>query len=133
MFLMFGDEADREHAKGKKFFVYGAIFIHTDCIPALHSEVENARNKAGLSTTDSLKFASATRPRDMPIEAHRQLKNDVMCAAEQIGEIKFCAQATLHELARNQDYDDLVLWGANTVLSKFNFFLGSGKSMGTSC
>jgi hypothetical protein len=123
MFLMFGDEADREQGKGKKFFVYGAIFIDTNCIPALHNHIQKLRNEAGLAATDSLKFAGATRPKDMLLEAHRDLKNKVMRAAEEIGHVKFCAQVTLHDLARNQVHDDLVLWGANTVLGRFNRFL----------
>jgi len=121
--LMFGDEADREQGKGKRFFVYGAIFIDTDRIPALHDEIEKARQKAGFAATDSLKFAGATRPKDMSLNAHRDLKNKVMCAAEEVGDVKVCAQVTLHDLARNQEHDDLVLWGANTVLGKFNLFL----------
>jgi hypothetical protein len=30
---------------------------------------------------------------------------------------------TLHDLARNQEHDDLTSWGANTVLGRFNLFL----------
>jgi hypothetical protein len=37
---------------------------------------------------------------------------------------------TLHELARNKGHDDLVLFGANTVLSKFNMFLDENKTYG---
>ena len=54
MYLMFGDEADREQGRGKKFFVYGAIFVHTNSIPALHDEIAKARRQAGLVDTDSL-------------------------------------------------------------------------------
>jgi hypothetical protein len=53
-----------------------------------------------------------------------------MCAAEEVGGVKFCAQVTLHDLARNQEHDDLVLWGANTVLGKFNLFLGDQSQYG---
>src|SRR5437660_1470476 len=102
MYLMFGDEADRDQVVGKKFFVYGAIFVPVDSIAALHDEIENARREAGLVNTDSLKFAGSTRPKTITIEAHRDLKSRVMTAAEKIGNITFCAQVTLHELARNQ-------------------------------
>jgi hypothetical protein len=130
MFLMFGDEADREQGKGKRFFVYGAIFIDTNRMPALHDEIEKLRSKAGLAATASLKFAGATRPKDMPLEAHRDLKNKLMYAAEEIGGVKFCAQVTLHDLARNQEHDDLDLWGANTVLGRFNRFLTEHNEYG---
>src|SRR5262245_65547225 len=101
MFLMFGDEADREQGKGKRFFVYGAIFIDTDRIPALHDEIEKARQKAGFAATDSLKFAGATRPKDMSINEHRDLKNKVMCAAEAVGDVKVCETVRLIALERH--------------------------------
>jgi hypothetical protein len=81
---MFGDEADREQGKGKKFFVYSAIFIDTNRIPALHDQIEKLRNEAGLAATDSLKFARATRPKDMPLEAHRDLKILILWGANTV-------------------------------------------------
>jgi hypothetical protein len=130
MHFMFGDEADREQGRGQKFFVYGAIFISADKISALHVEVEKARKAAGLDNTDSLKFASGTRPKGMTFKGHRDLKKTVMLLAREIGDVTFCAQVTLHELAQSRDHDDLVLWGANTVLSKFNMFLEEHESHG---
>jgi hypothetical protein len=47
MYLMFGDEADRTAVQGKKFFVYGAIFVPTNSISALHHEIERLRVKSG--------------------------------------------------------------------------------------
>jgi hypothetical protein len=129
MYLMFGDEADHDRGRGQKFFVYGAIFVHADCLPTLHDAIETAREKAGLKDTDSLKFASK-RPETMSIEQHRELKSIVMTLARDIGKVKFCAQVTLHELARNQTHDDLVLWGANTILGKFNTFLDENATYG---
>jgi hypothetical protein len=66
----------------------------------------------------------------LTIEAHRELKKKVMSAARDIGKVTFCAQATLHELARSQKHDDLVLWGANTILARFNMFLADKNSYG---
>lgn len=130
MFLMFGDEADAEQVKGKQFFVYGAVFIPTNTIAALHTEVEKARRSAGFADNDSLKSASRSRPKHISSDVHRQLKADVMKAALEIGNVRFCAQVTLHELARNQKHDDLVLFGANTILGKFNAFLEENRSVG---
>jgi hypothetical protein len=130
MFMMFGDEADREQGRGQMFFVYGAIFAPTDNMKALHDEVEKARRAAGLADTDTLKFASRTRPKQMTFEAHRDLKKKVMTLARDVGSVRFCAYVMLHELARNQSHDDLVLWGANTVLGKFNMFLEEENSFG---
>jgi hypothetical protein len=130
MFLMFGDEADAEQSRGQKFFVYGAVFIPTNNIVALHTELEKARKSAGFADTDSLKSASRSRPKHVSAETHRDLKSRVMKVAHEVGNVKFCAQVTLHELARNQKHDDLVLFGANTVLGKFNAFLSESKSFG---
>lgn len=41
MYLMFGDEADQDAVKGKKFFV------PTNSLYALHSEIERLRVAAG--------------------------------------------------------------------------------------
>jgi hypothetical protein len=53
-----------------------------------------------------------------------------MKAAREHGNVRFCAQVTLHELARNQEHDDRVLFGANTILGKFNTFLHDEASYG---
>jgi hypothetical protein len=130
MYLMFGDEADKEAAKDKKFFVYGAVFVPTNSISPLHAEVERLRVGAGMAASDSLKSGTNSKPKSMSAETHRQLKNDVMKAAREKGNIRFCAQVTLHELARNRDHDDRVEWGANTILGKFNTFLREQGSYG---
>jgi hypothetical protein len=130
MHLMFGDEADHNQTVGKKFFVYGGAFAPTDSLAALHTAVEEARKDAGLSPTDSLKSSSKSRPKTMSPEQHRDLKQKVMESAREVGNVKFCAYVILHELARNQKHDDLVLFGANTVLGKFNAFLTESKSYG---
>jgi hypothetical protein len=130
MFFMFGDEADADQGRGQKFFVYGAVFVPANNMPALHTRMEKARKEAGLGNTDSLKSASNSRPKAMTFEAHRDLKKTVMSLAREVGDVTFCAQVTLHELARNKSHDDLVLWGANTVLSKFNQFLEERNSHG---
>jgi hypothetical protein len=130
MYLMFGDEADKEQTAGKKFFVYGAVFVPTNSMASLHAEIEKARKEAGLVNTDSLKSSSNSRPEGFPPEKHRVLKNTVMKLAREVGNVKFCAQVTLHELARNQEQKDLVLFGANTILGKFNTFLSDNRTQG---
>jgi hypothetical protein len=130
MYFMFGDEADADQGRGQKFFVYGAIFVPATNMPPLHAQVESARIASGLANTDSLKSAVGTRPESMTFEAHRELKNTVMSLARKVGDVTFCSQVTLHDLARNKSHDELVLWGANTVLSKFNQFLQERNSYG---
>ena len=126
MYLMFGDEADKEQTAGKKFFVYGAVFVPTNSMASLHAEIEKARKEAALANTDSLKSSSNSRPEGFPPEKHRDLKNTVMKLAREVGNVKFCAQVTLHELARNQEQKDLVLFGANTILGAARRMAGDG-------
>jgi hypothetical protein len=104
--------------------------IRTRRPEALHAEIEKARKTAGYADTDSLKSSSNSRPKSITPEKHRELKNTVMKIARETGNIKFCAQVTLHDLARNQEHDDRVLWGANTILGKFNTFLKEEKTYG---
>ena len=130
MYLMFGDEADHNQDDGKKFFMYGAIFVPTNTLASLHREIERARSDAGLTTTDSLKSSSRSRPATMSAQQHRELKQKVTALAKEVGNVRFCAYVILHALARNQSHDDLVLFGANTVLGKFNAFLNENKSYG---
>lgn len=114
MHLMFGDEADKDAAKDKRFFVYGAIFVPSNSISALHSEVERLRTAAGMSGTDTLKSGTNTKPNGMANDAHKQLKIDVTKAALEKGNVKLCVQVTLHDLARNLSHDDRIFYGANT-------------------
>lgn len=119
MFLMFADEADREQDRGQKFFVYGAIFIDSARARDLHSAVAEVRVHAGYTAGDSLKFADNTRPAAVDRDAHRAAKARVMELAIEHG-VQFCAYAMLHEVARNKTHEELVQWGANTLLGKFN-------------
>jgi hypothetical protein len=130
MYLMFGDEADKDKMADKKFFAYGAIWCPSNSVPSLHAGIENARKAAGYAETDSLKSSSNSRPKNVTPEKHRELKNEVMRLAREVGNVKFCAQVTLHELARNQSHTELVARGANTILSRFNMFLAEQRSYG---
>ena len=87
MFLLFGDEADSDRGRGQKFFVYGAIFVPSDTLQGLHAAIEKARTGACLKNTDSLKFASRTKPKDMTPSVHRDLKREIMKLAREIGNV----------------------------------------------
>ena len=126
MFLMIGDEADVEQGKGQRFFIYGAIFVQADNIKVLTDEVEAIRQQAGFKATDSFKFADKSRPESVKKEAFRVAKSKVLDLAGKYGNA-FCAYAILHELAGNKPHKDLVLFGANTLLGKFNEYLGTYK------
>jgi hypothetical protein len=127
MFVMLGDEADAEQGRGQSFFVYGAVFIQADNIEALNDGVEAARVAAKFNPSDSLKFADATRPKHVDKETFRKVKGKVMDLATQYG-VVFCCYSILHELAGNQSHRDLVTFGANTLVGKFDEWLGWNKN-----
>lgn len=122
MHCMVADEADAEQGRGQKFFIYGAIFVEQGKLKSLHEEVESARVKAKYARTDSLKFADKTRPAHVSREDHKTLKAEIVKIAAK-HDVTFCAYATLHELAKNKEHGELITWGANTLLGRFNEFL----------
>jgi hypothetical protein len=126
MYVMLGDEADFEQARGQKFFVYGAIFIPPDGIKPISDGIEAARVAAKYDATDSLKFAVKTCPEKVTKETFRDLKAKVIDLAIQHG-VTFCAYAILHALASNQAHRELVTFGANTLLGRFDEFLSTDK------
>ena len=56
------------------------------------------------------------------MDAHRDVKRVMIALAEELG-VTFCAYVILHAIGRAQNVDDLVQYGANTALGKFNEFL----------
>jgi hypothetical protein len=72
MYLMFGDEADKDQTAGKRFFVYGAIWCPSNSAPALHAGIEKARKATGYADRDSLKSSSNSRPKNVTAEKHRR-------------------------------------------------------------
>jgi hypothetical protein len=53
---------------------------------------------------------------------YRDIKSAVIALAEELG-VTFCAYIFLHAIGRSQDQIDLIEYGANTVLGRYNEFL----------
>lgn len=129
MYLLLGDEADHEQGRRAKFFVYGGLFIDVGRIQALHAAIETIRADLLFGPTDPLKFATNTCPAHVTKDQHREAKCRVIAAAQEHGAL-FSAQLTLHELARTRSHDELIKWGANTILGCFNHFLAEKNEYG---
>lgn len=123
MQLMFADEADVEQGRNQLFYVAGAIFVAADRARALSDAVFQIREARGFRPGDHLKFALRNRPDHVSSDDHRDAKQDVMTAAAAHG-VTFCAYVMLHELAQDRGQEQLVQFGANTLLGKFNEFCG---------
>jgi hypothetical protein len=127
MYLMFGDEADAEQGRGQKFFVYGAAFINSAAAEDLHNGIQRLREKFGYSARDSLKFSGC--PKGMTLDQHRDIKKEVIKLARN-NDVVFCGYAISHAIAKGQTHDNLVLFGANTILGKYNEFLSEKNDVG---
>lgn len=66
--------------------------------------------------------ARDVKPKTVTADAHREIKSAVIALAQELG-VTFCAYIFLHAIGRSQDQVDLIEYGANTVLGRFNEFL----------
>jgi hypothetical protein len=62
-------------------------------------------------------------------EQHREIKKEIVKLARE-HDLVFCAYAILHDIAKGETHDNLVQFGANTLLGKFNQFLGDSSDVG---
>jgi hypothetical protein len=124
---MFGDEADADQGRGQPFFVYGAAFVDADHVEPLHHEIAATREKFGYGATDSLKFSGC--PKDVTYDEHREVKKEIVKLARKY-DVVFCTYAISHAIAKGQTHDNLVLFGLNTLLGKFNEFLEQRGDVG---
>jgi hypothetical protein len=127
MYLMFGDEADADQGRGQRFFVYGAVFINSAATEYLHDGIQRLRERFGYGDRDSLKFSGC--PKGMSLQQHTEIKKEVVRLARNHDAV-FCGYAISHAIAKGQTHDNLVLFGANTLLGKFNEFLADKRDVG---
>jgi hypothetical protein len=127
MYLMFGDEADADQGRGQKFFIYGAVFINSADVETLHNGIQGIRDRFGYGATDSLKFSGC--PKGVTLDQHRELKKEIVRLARKHNAV-FCAYAISHVIAKGETHDNLVLFGANTALGKYNEFLLGKNDVG---
>ena len=127
MSLMFGDEVDADQGRGQKFFVYGAAFINSSIAEYLHEGIQRLRERFGYGPRDSLKFSGC--PRGITTDQHREIKKEVVKLARN-NDVMFCGYAISHAIAKGETRDNLVLFGANTILGKYNEFLAEKNDVG---
>ena len=74
-----------------------------------------------------MKFSGC--PKDVTYDQHREVKKQIVKLAHK-HEVVFCAYAILHAIAKGETHDNVVLYGANTLLFKFNDFLEEQADVG---
>lgn len=129
MHLLFTDETNLPTDPGAKFFAYGGLIIPPNRLADLHDGVAEIRRKAGYRPHDELKFQTAARPKHVSVEQCTQAKNAVVDLCIRL-ECKFIAYVVLHAIARTQEVETLVSWGASHVIGKFNYYLTTQQSKG---
>jgi hypothetical protein len=107
--------------------VYGAIFVDAENVQSLHQGIQKIRDDCGYGHLDSLKFSG--RPKDVSYEEHREAKRKIVKLARN-HYVCFCTYAILHAIAKGQRHNNGVLFGANTLLLKFNEFLEHQRDVG---
>jgi hypothetical protein len=129
MYVLLTDESNLEPSESIKFFTYGGLIVPLVNLPALHDRIGQIRTKAGYQSTDRLKFETKSRPRSVSLEAATEAKRAVVAAAIEL-DCKFIAYVVLHAIAKANDIQTNIQFGANSVIGKFNTYLGEQKSHG---
>lgn len=131
MYLLFGDEADHEAQPGKKFFLYGGVYIPAETAEELDAEVSRIRREMGFKPGDSLKFARSSRPDSVSCDQHRSAKEAVIEVAIRLN-IEFCAYVALHKIVGSQGVETYIQYGINSILGNFNKYLTLKNDWGVS-
>lgn len=129
MHILFTDETNLPNDPGAKFFAYGGLIVPVEKLPELHNGVEQIRQEAGYNEDDELKFETNARPKQISIEQATKAKGQVvdLCI---VLECRFIVYVVLHAISQKTKRADLVNWGANHVMGKFNRFLTVNESHG---
>lgn len=122
MYIMYADEADQDGQR--EYLIAAAIFVPAEQVKGLTEAVELARTSVGLLPGDNLKFGSGSRPSDrISFADHRTLKNKILTLAHEHG-VEVCCYVCPHDIASKQDTATRMTWAANTLLGKFDQYLG---------
>ena len=122
MYALFTDETNMPADVRAEFFAYGGLIVPSGNLAAMHQGIEEIRANAGYRAGDELKFETNARPNHVSIEAARLAKSQTINLCIQLN-CRFIVYVILHDICRNTPQDNLVRWGADHVIGKFNYFL----------
>lgn len=128
-YFLFTDETNQQPSATAKFFIYGGVFVPGDHLLELHNLVQGARDQNDYAPTDEFKFSPASKPPQVTAEKFRRAKRTVLHGCGYLG-VRFTACLTLHEIAKHRKLEELVSWGANTIIAGFNRFLQEEDTTG---
>ncbi len=129
VYFLFTDETNQQPSDSSLFFIYGGVFVPAESLAAIHSLIEDIRNEYGYKPDDEFKFAPSSRPEQVSSDGFKMAKKAVLEGCAKLN-LKFSACLTLHQIAQNRTLEELVSWGANTIIRAFDRFLGEEDSSG---
>ncbi|MBN2098990.1 MAG: hypothetical protein JW753_05275 [Dehalococcoidia bacterium] len=129
MYLLLTDETNTEPKPKAKFFAYGGLVVDLAVLPEMDRRIDGIRQNRGYRRGDALKFDTNTRSGHVHVEDATAAKNDVIEVCISLG-CKFIVYVVLHEIAKHRTSAELIAWGANCVIGKFNYFLQVENSYG---
>lgn len=129
IYFLFMDETNVEPSDSSEFFIYGGVIVPQASLANLHEIVEEVRVKYDYKDTDKFKFAPHSRPKQVEPTKFKAAKREVMGRCANLG-IEFVACLVLHDIAKKKPKDQLIQWGANTVLGAFNQYLQLNQGNG---
>jgi hypothetical protein len=129
MFVLLTDETNLPSDPRSKFFAYGGLIVPITNLSLLHDGIAAIRAEAGYNQTDEFKFETNARPKNVSIEKATDAKKKVIDLCISL-ECRFIVYVVLHAISKNTDQKDLIKWGADHVIGKFNVYLTHNDSHG---
>lgn len=122
MYILLTDETNKQPSDDVKFFVYGGLFFPIDCLPQMHCRIAKIRREFGYQPGDNLKFDTNARPKHVSLEQAKEAKCEVIDLCVDLG-CKFIAHIILHDIIRNQNINQQLMWSADYVIGRYNRYL----------
>ena len=129
MYLMVTDETNRLPKPDVDFFIYGRLFFPIELLGPLDDEVRKIRNEAGYKPDDHFKFDTNARPIHVSLDKCTEAKRRIVKFCLHNG-CKFIAYVILHDIAKNKNQKETVMWAADHVIGRFNKYLFHNNEIG---
>ena len=129
MYLLLTDETNTKPSSDAKFFIYGGICFPIDHLINLNIEIAKIREDSGYRPGDEFKFNTVSRPERVSVEKFAEAKNKVIDLCRQNG-VKFIVYVILHDIIKRRDPNESVIWAADYVIGRFNYFLQKNNENG---
>lgn len=122
MYLLISDESQNQQTDHTKFFIYGSIIVESEKVPGITDGMEAIREKYGFLPTDSFKFSPNDKPGQVSKPNFINAKKEALVLAKACS-VRFMGYAMLHAIGKNKKPEELITWGADAILTKYQQLL----------